>query len=114
MAAKTEARLWLVQRVTAIIMAPLIVAHLFTMIYAVQNGLSASEILERTQGSTGWAIFYSLFVLCAAAHGAIGLRSVAVEWFHWHGKQPGLLALATFLFLATLGLRAVIAVVGGG
>ncbi|MEQ9488085.1 MAG: succinate dehydrogenase [Alphaproteobacteria bacterium] len=108
-----EARLWLVQRVTAIIMTPLILAHLFTMIYAVQNGLSAAEILERTRGSVGWLVFYGLFVLCAAAHGSIGLRTVAIEWFHWRGKRPELFALLTFVFLVILGVRAVVALVGG-
>lgn len=114
MSAKTEARLWFIQRVTAMIMAPLVLAHLFTMIYAVQNGLSAVEILSRTQGSIGWGVFYSLFVFCAAAHGSIGLRTIAIEWFRWRGRRPGLLALATFLFLTILGLRAVTAVIGAG
>lgn len=114
MGVATEARLWLLQRVTAIIMTPLILAHLFTMIYAVQNGLSAEEILDRTRGSTGCAVFYGLFVLCAAVHGSVGLRTVAVEWFHWRGRRPDIFAFLTFLFLTVLGLRAVAAVICGG
>ena len=30
---------------------------------------AAGEILERTQGSVGWALFYGLFVLAAAMGG---------------------------------------------
>ena len=44
-------RLYMFQRMTALLMAPLVVGHLAVMIYAVQGGLSASEILGRTQGS---------------------------------------------------------------
>ena len=46
-----ELRLYLAQRVSAVIMAPLVLLHLGVMIYAIQGGLSAGEILERTRGS---------------------------------------------------------------
>ena len=55
-----SAKLYILQRLTALIMAPLVLGHLALMIYAVQGGLSASEILGRTQGSVFWAIFYCL------------------------------------------------------
>ena len=51
-----SAKLYILQRLTALIMAPLVLGHLALMIYAVQGGLSASEILGRTQGSVFWAI----------------------------------------------------------
>ena len=46
-----SARLYILQRATALIMAPLVIGHIAVMIYAVQTGLSAAEILSRTQGS---------------------------------------------------------------
>ena len=45
-----ELRLYMAQRITALIMAPLVIGHIAVMIYAVQGGLSAGEILGRTQG----------------------------------------------------------------
>ena len=45
-------RLYMLQRITALVMAPLVVLHLAVMIYAIHGGVSAGEILGRTQGST--------------------------------------------------------------
>ncbi|MCP4388728.1 MAG: succinate dehydrogenase, partial [Gammaproteobacteria bacterium] len=45
-----ELRLYLAQRISAAIMAPLVLVHLGVMIYAIQGGLSADEILARTRG----------------------------------------------------------------
>ena len=73
-------RLYILQRATAAIMAPLVLAHIAVIFYATSRGLSAAEILGRTRGSIGWGLFYGLFVLAAAVHGAIGLRAVASEW----------------------------------
>jgi len=80
------ARLYILQRLTALIMAPLVIGHIGVMIYAVQNGLSAAEILGRTQGSIFWALFYGAFALAVAIHAAIGLRAILHEWAYldWH------------------------------
>lgn len=107
----TETRLWLLQRATALIMAPLVVVHLGLIVYAVQGGLSAEEILARTRGSAGWAVFYGLFVLAAAVHGSIGLRTVLREVTSLPRGVVALIALAFALLLLALGLRAVYAVV---
>ena len=105
------ARLYLLQRLSALLLAPLVIAHLGLMVYAVRGGLSAAEILSRTQGSAFWALFYGLFVLAVAVHAPIGLHNVLREWTPWRG--PGLdwamVAFAAVLLL--LGLRAVAAVV---
>ncbi|MFT5113754.1 MAG: fumarate reductase subunit C [Parasphingorhabdus sp.] len=104
-------RLYLAQRISAIIMAPLVLLHLAVIIIAIQNGLDAAEILSRTQGSLLWGGLYGLFVLCVAIHGAIGLRVIVFELF-----TPAKLMLDVFtvliaLFLLILGGRAVLAVV---
>jgi len=103
-------RLYMLQRLTALLMAPLVVGHLAVMIYAIQGGLSAAEILGRTQGSLAWFAFYGLFVVAVSIHGAIGLRTIAHEW---GGLKS--IALEAFMWvtgaaLFTLGARAVWAV----
>ena len=73
-------RLYILQRLTAALMVPLILGHLIVIFYATRKGLSAADILGRTRGSFWWALYYGVFVLAAALHGAIGVRSVASEW----------------------------------
>jgi fumarate reductase subunit C len=102
--------LWAAQRLTAALLAVLVAVHLVTIIYAVRGGLSAAEILARTRSSVAWPAFYGLFVLAAAIHGAIGLRTVAGEWLGWRGRSADAAALAVALALAAVGLRAVAAV----
>ncbi len=105
-----EVRLYIAQRLTAAIMAPLVIGHLIVIVYAVQGGLSAEEILARTQGSLFWAFFYALFVLAAGIHAAIGLRNVAAEWLRFRGRAADWTMLGIALVLIALGLRAVWAV----
>jgi fumarate reductase subunit C len=104
-------RLYILQRATAAIMAPLVLAHLVLIFYATSRGLSAAEVLGRTRGSIAWGLFYSLFVLAAAIHGAIGVRVVASEWTRLRGSHLDALMWGLGLMLAALGLRAVAAVV---
>ena len=112
MSVRFEARLWVTQRATAAILAACVVVHLVTIIYAVRLGLSAADVLGRTRGSVAWGTFYAVFVLAAAAHGAIGLRTVASEWLGFRGAAAEWTMGAIALALALIGLRAVIAVVG--
>jgi fumarate reductase subunit C len=106
-----EARLFLAQRLSAALLAPMVLIHLGTILYAVRAGLSAEAILARTQGSLLWALFYGLFVLAAAVHAPIGLRAVLREWLGWRGRSLELAMIVFGLALAILGLRAVYAVV---
>ncbi|WP_299394408.1 succinate dehydrogenase [Pelagibius sp.] len=107
----TERRLFVLQRLTALILAPLVLAHLGLILYAVRDGLTAQEILGRTQGSLGWALFYGAFVLAAAVHAPLGLRTILREWTAASPRLATLVSLAFGILLAALGLRAVIAVV---
>jgi fumarate reductase subunit C len=110
----SEIRLYALQRLSALVMVPLVVIHLGLIVYAVEGGLSAGEILGRTQGSVGWALFYGLFVVAAAIHAPIGLRNVLREWTPLARRPVDLAMLAFGALLLVLGLRAVVAVVGGG
>jgi len=110
--ARRETALWVAQRATAVVLALCVVVHLATIIYAVRGGLSAGEILARTRGSLAWGTFYSVFVIAAAVHGAIGLRTIAAEWLGFRGEAAEFAMTVIALALTIVGLRGVVAVVG--
>jgi fumarate reductase subunit C len=102
--------LWTAQRASAAVLAVCVIVHLVTVIYAVRNGLSATEILGRTRGSAGWATFYFVFVAAIAVHAPIGLRSVLAESFNWRGASLDTTVAVIGIALALCGFRAVYAV----
>lgn len=104
-------RLYLAQRISAAVLLPLILVHLATILYAVDSGLTAAEILARTRGSFVWGLFYGLFVAAAAIHAGVGVRNILREWTPLKGRVPDSLSLFFALLLAVLGFRAVYAVV---
>ena len=106
-------RLYVWQRGTAALMAPLVLVHLAVMFYATRQGLTAADILRRTHGSLVWAAFYGTFVAAAAVHAAIGIRNILVEWAPVRARTASYASGAVGLLLASLGLRAVVAVVLG-
>ena len=107
-----DVRLYLLQRVTAMIMAPLVILHLGVMIVAIQGGLDSAEILSRTQGSLFWGGVYGLFVLAVSIHAAIGVRVVLFEWLKIRDMLLNSLSWLLFIILFLMGARAVYAVVG--
>lgn len=114
MSPRSQVLLWGAQRISAMVLALCVVVHLVTMIYAVRSGLSAAEILGRTQGSVMWFAFYTLFVFAVAVHAPIGLRTIISETFNWRGRRLDLLAGIIGLSLAMWGMRAVFGVFGVG
>ncbi len=104
-------RLYVWQRLTAAVMAPLVLVHVAVIFYASRKGLSAADILGRTRGSLMWASFYGAFVAAAALHAAIGVRNVLVEWSPLGEGRAGLCSTLFGVLLLVLGLRAVAAVV---
>jgi len=104
-------RRYLIQRITAVLMAPLIVAHLALILWTSGQGLTAADILSRTRGSLGWGLFYGGFVALAAVHGAIGVRGVAREWSGLRDAALDALMWGFGAVLLGLGLRAVWAVI---
>ena len=108
---RAQILLWTAQRASAAVLAACVLVHLVTIVYAVRNGLTAAEILGRTQGSVGWAVFYSVFVIAISIHAPIGLRNVLAETFDWRGRSlTHTVHLISFVLLAA-GLRAVYAVI---
>ena len=104
-------RLYIWQRATAAIMAPLVLVHIAVIFYATCQGLSASDVLARTRGSIAWAAFYGLFVVAVSIHASIGVRNVLYEWSPLNERRSGASAIVFGLLLAALGIRAVAAVV---
>jgi len=108
------ARRWYWQRITAMAMALFVAIHLFVMVYAIQGGLSAAEVLARTRGNMLWAVFYAAFVVLVAVHASIGIRNVLVEWAGLKDGAAGWASRLLGLVLLVMGLRAVWAVTLGG
>ncbi|MSP49364.1 MAG: succinate dehydrogenase [Alphaproteobacteria bacterium] len=104
---RLELWLYIAQRGSALVLAPLVLLHLAVILYAVSGGLSAGEILGRTRASLVWPATYGLFVVAAAIHAAIGLRVVVGEWTSWRGRSLDVAMFGFGLLLLLLGLRAV-------
>jgi len=102
--------LYVWQRGTAIVMAPMVAVHLVAIFYAAGHGMTAAEILSRTRGSIGWAAFYGLFVVAASVHAAIGLSNVLGEWTPLRRRGAGMIAVVFGVILFAFGMRAVGAV----
>jgi fumarate reductase subunit C len=102
--------LYLWQRGTASLMAPMVLVHLVAIYYATRHGLTAADILGRVRGSFGWGGFYALFVIAASIHAGIGIRNVLAEWSPLTDRAAAMAAVAFGVLLCGLGLRAVVAV----
>ena len=110
MRARTQVLLWGAQRASALVLALCVAVHLLTLIYAVQSGLSAAEILGRTRGNALWLTFYLVFVAAVAVHAPIGLRTILSEATPWRGRSLDLCMLLAGSALAAWGARAAWAV----
>jgi fumarate reductase subunit C len=106
MSARAETWLWLLQRLSAALLAFAVLVHLATVIYATRHGLSAVAILARTRGNGVFLAFYLAFAAAAAVHAGIGLRAMAQEFTPWRGAALDLAVLALALFIAAAGWRA--------
>ena len=87
-----------------------VAVHLATVIFAVQGGLSAAEILGRTRGNTAWLAFYLVFMAAVAVHAPIGLRAILTEWLKWRGFTRDLAVAAFAVLIAWMGLSAAFSV----
>jgi fumarate reductase subunit C len=108
----SERQIFVLQRLSALVLGPLDIVQLLLNLYDVRDGLTAAEIHGRTQGSVLWAAIYGAFVLAAAIHAPIGLRNVLREWTGLSRRAVDWSMAAFAILLAVLGLRAVLAVVG--
>jgi fumarate reductase subunit C len=104
-------RLYVWQRGTAALLAPLVLIHIAVIFYATRRGLSAADILSRTRSSIAWGAYYAVFVAAVSIHAAIGVRNILAEWSPISERRAGRLALLFGLMLAALGVCAVLGVV---
>ncbi len=104
-------RLYVWQRATAALLAPLVIIHVAVIFYATHQGLSAAAILARTHDSIVWASYYGIFVAAVSIHAAIGVRNVLTEWSPLSDRSAGLFALMLGIILAALGFHAIVALV---
>ena len=105
-----DVRLYMAQRLSALVMAPFVIVHIAVMVYAIQGGLTAAEILGRTQGSVFWFLFYGLFVVAVSFHAAIGLRVILYEWVGLKGTALNAVSWGIGILLFAMGANAVWAV----
>ena len=103
--------LYIWQRATAAVMAPMLLVHLAVIFYATRHGLTAADILGRVRGSFGWGGFYALFVVAASVHAGIGIRNILSDWSPLADRAAGFAAAIFGVLLLGLGLRAVAALV---
>ncbi|MDA0308751.1 MAG: succinate dehydrogenase [Proteobacteria bacterium] len=108
-----EMRLYLLQRLTAILMLPMVIGHLATIMYATRSELTAASILERTQSSPWLVVFYTGFVILVSIHAPLGLRKIMGEWLRVSPKLANRISVLLFLGFLGLGLRGVWALTGG-
>lgn len=101
---------YMAQRLSAMVMAPLVLGHIAVMIYAIQGGLSTAEVLERTRGSLAWFAFYGSFVIAVSIHAAVGLRVIVSEMLKLRGVLLDLFTWGVMIVLLFMGARAVSAV----
>jgi fumarate reductase subunit C len=108
-----QAKLWYAQRISAMVLGLCVAIHLAIIFYAIRGGLSAQEILGRTQGNIFSAIFYEVFVLACFVHAPIGFANILQETFPESGLARPLSWILALLILV-LGTTAVIGVFTGG
>ena len=108
-----QAKLWYAQRISAMVLGICVAIHLAIIFYAIRGGLTAQEILGRTQGNALFAIFYEIFVLACFVHAPIGMANILQETFPTSGLARPIAWILALLILI-LGTTAVIGVFTGG
>ena len=105
-----DANAYTLQRITAMILAPLVLIHLVVILYAIEGGLSAGEILTRTRANFSWPLLYGLFVITVSIHAPLGLRNIIREQTKLSGKSLDWMMITLAAVLLITGLRAVWAI----
>ena len=84
MVAARSAFFWLFQRITGALLAIFLFTHVkvlhWDFDFTTQGLIDFAFVLDRLQGSIGWAIFYFLFIVSALFHGLNGLWAVVLDF----------------------------------
>lgn len=114
MSEAAHTRLWLAQRISAMVLAVAVGIHLAGIVIAVQGGLSAAEIIGRVGGSGVLAAFYGVFVIACAVHAPIGIRTVLTEMTDFKPASVNGIAGVFAAVILLMGLQAVLGFYGLG
>jgi len=114
--AHVETKIWVWQRMSAAVLGVCVIVHLAMIIYAVQDGLSAAEIIGRVSGNIAWFVFYAVFILAVAVHAPIGVRTILNEMTQLSARATHLIMAVLCLIILVMGFRAIIGLyqAGGG
>jgi fumarate reductase subunit C len=108
-----QAKLWYAQRISAMILGLCVAIHLLIIFYAIRGGVTAQEILGRTRGNIGFAVFYEIFVLACFVHAPIGMANILEENFP-KNRFLKLVPWALALLIIFIGSVAVVSLFSGG
>ncbi len=112
--AAIETKLWLWQRLSAAILGLCVIVHLVVIVYAVQDGLTAVEIIDRVSGNIAWFTFYAVFVIAVAVHAPIGVRTILNEMTSLSPRAVHAVMGTLCLVILAMGFRAVIGLYNAG
>lgn len=105
---RVETKLWVWQRLSAAVLAVCVIIHLIVIVYAVQDGLTAEEIITRVSGNFLWLGFYSVFVIAIAVHAPIGVRTILKEMTSISPRATHMIMATFSIVILAMGFRAVI------
>jgi fumarate reductase subunit C len=108
-----QAKLWYAQRISAMVLGICVAVHLGMIFYAIRGGLTAQEILGRTEGNVLFAFFYEVFVLACFVHAPIGMANILQETFP-KSRLARPIAWILALLILILGTTAIFGVFTGG
>ena len=92
---------WLLQRVTAVILAVGLLAHFVAVHFLVKRPLSFDQIRER-MATPFWAVFDGILLACAVYHGLNGVLGIIKDY----DPRPGVVRFLGSLF-AVVGVLTV-------
>jgi len=110
MTQRQERLLYVLQRLSALVLAPLVILHIGVMIVAVQGGLNTAEMLARTQSSTFWPVIYATFFVVAGVHGCIGLRNILTETTELPARSVNRISGGLLILILVFGFETVRAI----
>ena len=103
-----QPKIWLLQRLSAFVLAICSITHLITIIIAVKGGLTSAEIIERVGANTEWFIFYSTFIIAASIHAPIGIRTILKETTNASEIMVKILVFSFGLLISGLGMWSIL------
>lgn len=93
---------WFWQRLTGIVLAPILLAHLFTMHKWTTHALPWAEVAAR-MSNPYWKVLEATFLTIAVYHGFNGLYLIFQDYVHTAWKRLTLFSLVMLVAVVLLG-----------